>query len=82
MFSILIPAAVVVLAILYVSARRRRKLRRAAKQQLRYLSTGRTVQLTPLADGDEFHIFLSHTWLTGQDAVRSAWLLSCRSSAS
>ncbi|EOD15625.1 hypothetical protein EMIHUDRAFT_451652 [Emiliania huxleyi CCMP1516] len=28
------------------------------------------VQLEPLTDGNKYHLFLSHSWLSGQDAVR------------
>ena len=43
---------------------------RTRRQWLRYLSTGQPVQLEPLTDGNQYHLFLSHSWLSGQDAVR------------
>jgi len=68
--SILTPVVVVWVAVREWRRRREREHERTRRQWLRYLSTGQPVQLEPLTDGNKYHLFLSHSWLSGQDAVR------------
>lgn len=51
---------------------RRRLVNDAAKLRLRYVETGKLAEVAPLseADGEEFHVFLSHVWTTGADQMR------------
>lgn len=73
-FASVLGALVVVTVILtvQVSAERGRDRQRQRAQEakrLRFLSNQQTVRVLPI-DGDGFHIFLSHTWGTGQDQMR------------
>ena len=47
-----------------------RAQRRAATHRLRYASTGMPVAAKRLARGMDYHLFLSHTWSSGQDQMR------------
>ena len=71
--AVALAIAIPAIFLIYVRERRRRlriEQKRERRQWLRYLSTGQPVQLEPLADGNVYHIFLSHAWVSGQDAMR------------
>ena len=67
---VLLSAVVVWFAVREWRRRREREHERIRRQWLRYLSTGQPVQLEPLIGGNEYHLFLSHAWRSGQDAMR------------
>jgi len=57
--------AVIAVVQAVAEARRRRALR-----LLKYVKTGKEVVLSPLADAQAFHLFLSHAWPAAQDRMR------------
>ena len=61
----IIAMALIVSGQIALEARRRMKLRR-----IKYLKTGKEVELTPLEDAQAFHLFLSHAWPAAQDRMR------------
>ena len=64
LLSVLIPVVVIWVAVREWRRRRKREHEWTRQQWLRYLSTGQPVQLEPLTDGNKYHLFLSHSWLS------------------
>ena len=53
-----------------VARRLRAELRALEDGQLRYATTGNVAAVRELGEGDAFHLFLSHSWINGQDPMR------------
>ena len=70
----LVAAVVVILLALVLHSCHRRRLRAQldalADCKLRLASNGDEAVVCPLRDGESFHLFLSHSWMHGQDPMR------------
>ena len=61
----LVMVAIIAVVQTIVEVRKARALRR-----LKYVKTGKWVELEPLTDPQAFHLFLSHAWPAAQDRMR------------
>uniref|UniRef100_A0A7S4JF41 TIR domain-containing protein n=1 Tax=Prymnesium polylepis TaxID=72548 RepID=A0A7S4JF41_9EUKA len=67
--AIIVGGCIFVVQFLAEVARLKREALKDRRRRLRYVSTGKEVEVPALTDG-EFHLFLSHVWGSGQDQMR------------